>query len=1086
MATSDPQKKSSSHVLVVDDSTMSRRKIAMAVKNLGHTWTEVDSGEAALDFLRDNDVDLVLLDIMMPGLDGFGVLQAMRSDLRLSSVPVLVISGMDSDMDSVARAIELGATDFLPKDFSAVIFRARVEACIDKKRFRDAELDYLAQVEHISSAAAMMEEKAFHPKTLGLDAVLGRDDSVGRLARVFSEMALQVYDRERALIQSVRTAKGLVLLILAGVVGGLMVPMSALLFKELPMATGLTFWGDLLPGVLCLGGAAIMGKVGTLSRQTFLFLLTWAVLNVFPTILLFEATGRVSGIILSIILAFQGLSVFIIAAVLRMEEASWRRFLGLLVGLAGAVVLIAARETVGGVNPWVWVLFAISIPILWAITDVLIAARESQNTMNPIAALGVMYLLSAAIGLPIALAQGQLFLLSPNLGPGFWLILANAVVDTVNYILYVLLVVLAGAVFASQAAYVTTLAGIFWSILLLGERMTGGATIALALIFAGLLVVGPKSEAADLEVQFVPKSRRKGWLRKPVLPAGKTGSHDKVTAWRPEDGQYGRGSDGMSAQIRAEQRLARLIDGARVGTWEHDMRTGLTEISERWAEILGYRAADLNPLTMERWVELVHPDDIDLLDRQEAEAFAAGQWQIETEIRLRHRNGHWVWILTRTEATEWDPTGKPVKTSGVNLDISELRAVETALRTEQDRSRDLLAGTEKLLIAAEKRAEELTAIVDIGKKLESLLDTNSLCHLIGDTVREHFGAESTELLLYNEATGLITVPYSYYRGYQQAGSFQLGQGLTSIIITSNEARLYNTEAEMDVLGAIVMNPADNTQSYIGAPIIGSGRVLGVLTVQSYEPRAFNQDNLRFLQIVANSVGAALENARLFDETQRLLNEAKERNAELDFINNLQAALATNVDPQSIYEILGTKMHEVFDAQVLDIGLFDEAEAVFHFPFTIERDVRYPDKPLPSIGFRRHVMQTGEPLLIAGNMKEERVRYGNPEVRQGEPPMSCLFVPLIYDGKTRGVLSVQNLDRENAFGPSQRNLLSIIANVASVALQRAQLFDETQRLLLVTSEDVVKLRELERSLTAAKESAEAANTAKSAFLATMSH
>ena len=72
-------------MLVVDDSTMSRRKTAMAVKNLGHKWTEVDSGEAALDFLRDNDLDLVLLDIMMPGLDGFGVLQAMRSNLRLSS-----------------------------------------------------------------------------------------------------------------------------------------------------------------------------------------------------------------------------------------------------------------------------------------------------------------------------------------------------------------------------------------------------------------------------------------------------------------------------------------------------------------------------------------------------------------------------------------------------------------------------------------------------------------------------------------------------------------------------------------------------------------------------------------------------------------------------------------------------------------------------------------------------------------------------------------------------------------------------------------------------------------------------------------
>jgi PAS domain-containing protein/transposase len=85
-----------------------------------------------------------------------------------------------------------------------------------------------------------------------------------------------------------------------------------------------------------------------------------------------------------------------------------------------------------------------------------------------------------------------------------------------------------------------------------------------------------------------------------------------------------------------------------------------------------------------QWVELVHPDDVDLLNKQEAEAFAAGHWQIETEIRLRHREGHWVWVLTRTEATKWDATGKPVKTSGVKLDISAAKGMEAALARERD------------------------------------------------------------------------------------------------------------------------------------------------------------------------------------------------------------------------------------------------------------------------------------------------------------------------------------------------------------------------------------------------------------------
>ncbi len=752
MTAADPQKTPNSRVLVVDDSAMSRRKVAMAVKSLGHEWIEIDSGEAALGFLHHNDVDLVLLDIMMPGLDGFDVLEAMRSDARLSAIPVLVISGMDSDMDSVARAIELGAADFLPKDFSAAIFRARVEACIEKKRLRDAELDYLAQVERISSAAAMMEEKAFHPKSLGLEAVAERNDSVGQLARVFTEMALQVYDRERALIRSVRTAKGFVLLILSGVLGGLMVPMSALLFSAIPMATGLSFWGDLLPGILCLGGAALKGRIGTLSRQTFAFLFAWAVLNVAASIFLFEASGRVSGIILSIILAFQGLSVFLIAAVLRMEEASWRRFLGLLIGLAGAVVLIAVRETSDEINHWHWVLFAISIPILWAVTDIVIAAREPQSTMSPIGGLGVMYLLSAALTLPMAWAQGQLFMLSPDLGTPFWLILLNVLVDAFNYIFYVLLVLVAGAVFASQAAYVTTLAGIFWSMLLLNEQMTSGAWMALALIFAGLLVVGPKSEAADLEVQFVPKSRRKGWLRQSVGQRIASPSPGGAAAQRADDGQPRRMSQvtpDTSAQIRAEQRLARLIDGARVGTWEHDMRTGLTEISERWAAILGYRASDLNPVSMDRWLDLVHPDDIDLLNRQEAEAFAAGQWQIETEIRLRHRNGHWVWILTRTQAIEWDAAGKPVRTSGVNLDITAAKAMESALARERDTLARIMETSVSGVVAVDGMGRVVFANawaehvmgrpVNAGASLPELLAKGEVSDLQGNPVQpDHF------------------------------------------------------------------------------------------------------------------------------------------------------------------------------------------------------------------------------------------------------------------------------------------------------------------------------------------------------------
>jgi PAS domain S-box-containing protein len=140
----------------------------------------------------------------------------------------------------------------------------------------------------------------------------------------------------------------------------------------------------------------------------------------------------------------------------------------------------------------------------------------------------------------------------------------------------------------------------------------------------------------------------------------------------------------VTVQSEAEQRLGQVIDGTQVGTWEHDMRTGVTLVSDRWAEILGYRAVELNPMPLEGWLGILHPDDVESLITHEREAFEAGRWQVEHEVRLRHRDGHWVWVLTRAQVAEWDEDGRPVKTSGINLDISAAKALESALARERD------------------------------------------------------------------------------------------------------------------------------------------------------------------------------------------------------------------------------------------------------------------------------------------------------------------------------------------------------------------------------------------------------------------
>lgn len=475
--------------------------MVMSVKNLGHEWLESDSGEAALALLKDNDVDLILLDIMMPGMDGFAVLEALRADKRLAAIPVLVISGMDSDAESVARAIELGAMDFLPKDFNPVLFRARVESCIERKRLRAVELDHLAQVDRLSAAASVMESGRFHPANLQLESVAARQDAIGGLASIFVEMAHQVYDREVALQRNIRTLKGGALLLLQGVLWGLVVPLSVLIYRTNELSLGVTFWSNLVAGVFCCIWAVGSGKKLKVNGQEFMFILSWACIFGLSSVVLFEAAGRVSGIALSIIIAMQGFAVFAIAAAMRIEAPSLMRFLGLGLGLVGVLALIFARDTVTVGDNVSWLLIAALIPLLYGAIDILIAVKHPPK-LDPIVSSGLVLVLAAVLVLPFALLRGHFFVLGTSLSWTDALIALTGLCIGICTVLYIRLIAMAGAVFGSQSAYAITVAGIAWSVVLLGEALTVWTGIALLLIVLGLVLVGPKSEAGNIDVEF--------------------------------------------------------------------------------------------------------------------------------------------------------------------------------------------------------------------------------------------------------------------------------------------------------------------------------------------------------------------------------------------------------------------------------------------------------------------------------------------------------------------------------------------------------------------------------------------------------
>jgi adenylate cyclase len=127
-----------STILVVDDDAVNRKLLEHNLLADGHNVVSAKDGNEALERLSDEAIDVVLLDVLMPGLDGFGVLEHIRSDSSLQELPVIMISGLE-DFASVIRCIELGAEDYLPKPFDPVLLRARINAALNKRRVHELE-----------------------------------------------------------------------------------------------------------------------------------------------------------------------------------------------------------------------------------------------------------------------------------------------------------------------------------------------------------------------------------------------------------------------------------------------------------------------------------------------------------------------------------------------------------------------------------------------------------------------------------------------------------------------------------------------------------------------------------------------------------------------------------------------------------------------------------------------------------------------------------------------------------------------------------------------------------------------------------
>src|SRR6187397_1123249 len=214
------------------------------------------------------------------------------------------------------------------------------------------------------------------------------------------------------------------------------------------------------------------------------------------------------------------------------------------------------------------------------------------------------------------------------------------------------------------------------------------------------------------------------------------------------------------------------------------------------------------------------------------------------------------------------------------------------------------------------------------------------------------------------------------------------------------------------------------------PVAGSDRVLGYLLVEDHErENAYGESEQRLLGTVAASMGVALENARLFDETERLLKETEQRAAELAIINAVQQALARRLDLQGVYDVVGDKLREVFPGSMEGIRIVDRASGRFLFPYAVHDGVRVRPEPIPITdrGFGAEVIRTRRTLLANEDISGVAARLGSAGTIFGaSSPKSLLLVPLIVAGQVFGMFVLNDMEREHAFSADDVRLLETLA------------------------------------------------------------
>lgn len=365
-----------------------------------------------------------------------------------------------------------------------------------------------------------------------------------------------------------------------------------------------------------------------------------------------------------------------------------------------------------------------------------------------------------------------------------------------------------------------------------------------------------------------------------------------------------------------------------------------------------------------------------------------------------------------------------------------------------------------------RQEAELKVIKSVQEGIAARKDIQEIYDQVGNRIRELFDAQVAGICTFDLTNRTEHFQYLFEDGKRHYPESRPIDKIRNHLIQTKEPLLINSNADQIIEGItgkphVAVPGTKLPKSLLYVPLLIGNEIKGYVTLQNLDKeQAFPKEDVQLLESLANSVSVALESAHLF-------NESEQRSAELSVISSVQIALASEMDLQGIYELVGERVRDLFDAQVLGIITFDHDKGTENFKYLFEDGKRhYPDsRPIDKI--RQYLIEHKDLLLINTNA-DQRIEEitGKPHVAVPgtKLPKSLLYVPLMVGENITGYVTLQNLDREYAFRESDVKLLNTLTNSMSIALENARLFNETEQrnaeLAIITGVQEGLVREME--------------------------